>query len=102
MSDDIYQIVVVSVLAGAFMAQIGFAGYYVYRRQWRLIGRIAVAFIIWFVSAPLVFLFGVGACANGCPGEPFEFILFTLICMPSFLIVCWLLKRSRRQPDGDD
>jgi hypothetical protein len=100
MSDTVYLLVVASVLTVALIAQVGFAGYYAYRRQWGLLGRIGLAFLVWLVSAPLVFLFGVGICAAGCPKEPFEFILAALICTPSLVIVYWLFKRRRRHPDA--
>jgi hypothetical protein len=100
MSDTVYPLVVASVLSVALIAQVGFAGYYAYRREWGLVGRISLAFLFWLVSAPLVFLFGVGICAAGCPKEPFEFILAALVCMPSVFIIYWLFRRSRKHSDA--
>ncbi|MDD5364959.1 MAG: hypothetical protein PHR30_06425 [Gallionellaceae bacterium] len=101
MSDTIYQVLIITVILLAFVAQIGFAAFFAYRKQWRLLSRVGTAFLVWLVSTPLVFVFlfllGVGACAAGCPGEPFEFILATLICAPSIVIIYWLFKYSRKK-----
>ena len=98
MSDIVY--VIAFVLAVALIAQVGFAGFCAYRRQWGLLGRIGLFFLAWLVSAPLVFLFGVGICAAGCPEEGFEFTLAVLICTPSLAIIYWLFKRIGRHPNG--
>jgi hypothetical protein len=100
MSDSFYQLALALVMGAALLVQIGFAGYYIHQRDWDHLGRLGLLFLGWLLIPPILFLIGVGICAAGCPGEPFEFVLFSLVCTPSIFIVYKLFKGSRAHPSA--